>query len=196
MRRKSKSSSVYTKDDYNSNDGMMTSIWGASMWHFLHTMSFNYPVNPSSDDKRKYRNFILSLVDVLPCKYCRDNLEKNFKLLPLTMDRMKNREAFSRYVYELHEVVNQMLKKKSGLSYDDVRDRYEHFRSKCVIEKEKICIKTKSKKKSHKGCTKPFYGKKSKCVMKIVPHDEKCETFQISKKCILKKSRSKRGLKD
>lgn len=188
MKKKSKKS-VYTKDDYESNDGMMTSIWGASMWHFLHTMSFNYPVKPTSEDKKKYRNFILSLTGVLPCKHCRDNLEKNFNLFPLKMEHMKNRETFSMYVYELHETVNQMLSKKSKLSYDDVRDRYEHFRSKCVIEKEKKCIKrSKSKSKSktsHKGCTKPFYGKKSKCVIKIIPHDEKCETFQISKKCIL-----------
>jgi hypothetical protein len=188
MKKKSKKS-VYTKDDYESNDGMMTSIWGASMWHFLHTMSFNYPVKPTSEDKKKYRNFILSLTGVLPCKHCRDNLEKNFKLFPLKMEHMKNRETFSMYVYQLHETVNQMLNKKSKLSFEDVRDRYEHFRSKCVIETKTKCIKrSKSKsrsKTSHKGCTKPFYGKKSKCVIKIIPHDQKCETFQISKKCIL-----------
>ena len=182
MRRKSRSSSVYTKDDYNSNDGMMTSIWGASMWHFLHTMSFNYPVYPSSEDKKKYRNFILSLVGVLPCKYCRDNLEKNFKILPLTMDHMKNRETFSRYVYELHEVVNQMLKKKSRLSYEDVRDRYEHFRSRCLIDPKKV--KTTKKEK---GCTEPLYGIKSKCVINIVPKDSKQETFKMDKKCNFKK---------
>ena len=182
---KKKSKSVYTKDDYESNDGMMTSIWGASMWHFLHTMSFNYPVKPTSEDKKKYRNFILSLSGVLPCKHCRDNLLKNFKLLPLKMEHMKNRETFSMYVYQLHETVNHMLKKKCKLSYEDVRDRYEHFRSKCVIETKTKCSKKRSKSKSHKGCTKPFYGKKSKCVIKIIPHDEKCETFQVSKKCIL-----------
>jgi hypothetical protein len=42
---------------------------------------------------------------------------------------MKNRESFSRYVYELHELVNKMLNKKSGLKYCDVRERYEHFRA-------------------------------------------------------------------
>ena len=43
--------SIYTNDDYNSNDGMLTSIWGPGMWHYLHTMSFNYPVNPTNTDK-------------------------------------------------------------------------------------------------------------------------------------------------
>ena len=180
---------VYSREEYNSGDGMLTSIWGPGMWHFLHTMSFNYPVHPTLENKKHYRDFILSLQNILPCKYCRINLEKNFKILPLKMENMKNRDSFSRYVYNLHETVNQMLNKKSGLSYEDVRDRYEGFRSRCILEKEKKCSRSPLKKGSpkHKGCTKPFYGKKSKCIMKIVPHDTKCETFQISKKCVLKK---------
>ena len=44
---------VFTKKDYNSGDGMITSIWGPSMWHYLHTISFNYPVNPTIIDKKK-----------------------------------------------------------------------------------------------------------------------------------------------
>lgn len=188
--KKSKRKHIYSDKDYNSSDGMLTSIWGPSIWHFLHTISFNYPVHPTAENKKHYRDFVLNLENILPCKYCRINLEKNFKVLPLRMEDMKNRDSFSRYVYNLHETVNKMLKKKSGLTYEDVRDRYEGFRSRCVIEKEKKCSKSpKSKVRSpkHTGCTKPFYGKKSKCVMKIVPHDTKCETFQISKKCILKK---------
>jgi hypothetical protein len=41
-------------------------------------------------------------------------------------------------VYKLHETVNKMLKKKSGLTYCDVRERYEHFRSRCTDEKPKV----------------------------------------------------------
>ena len=76
---------VYTKDDFNSGDGMLTTVWGPALWHYLHTMSFNYPVKPTQQQKRHYRNFVLSLEHVLPCKYCRMNLKNNFKALPLTM---------------------------------------------------------------------------------------------------------------
>jgi len=48
------------------------------------------------------------------------------------MKHMESRATFSRYIYDLHEVINKMLKKRSGLSYDDVRERYEHFRSRCT----------------------------------------------------------------
>jgi hypothetical protein len=52
---------VFTKKDYNSGDGMLTTVWGPPMWHFLHTMSFNYPVEPTPDDKKYYKNFIYNL---------------------------------------------------------------------------------------------------------------------------------------
>ena len=179
---------IFKKKDYLSGDGMLTTIWGPSMWHFLHTMSFNYPINPTTEDKTNYRNFILNLRYVLPCKYCRQNLTNNLKSDPLNMSDMKSRDTFSRYIYKLHETVNKLLGKKSGLSYCDVRERYEHFRSRCTDEKPKIfnIKKTlkKTLKKKEKGCTEPLYGKKAKCIIKIVPQEEKCKTLQIDKKCI------------
>jgi len=189
--KNNKSKRVFKKKDYYSGDGMLTSVWGPPMWHFLHTMSFNYPVNPSQEDKKHYKDFMNNLQYVLPCKYCRINLTNNFKKKPLQMCDMANRETFSRYVYELHELVNKMLKKNSHLSYCDVRERYEHFRSRCTEEKPRVFnfkktnINTKNKTlKKEKGCTEPLYGKKSKCVINIVPIENKTATFQMDKKCI------------
>jgi hypothetical protein len=244
IKSKSKKNNKYTftKKDYVSGDGMLTNVWGPSMWHFLHTMSFNYPIHPTEEQKKTYQKFILDLQYVLPCKYCRMNLTKNFKSLPLKYSDMKNRHTFSLYMYNLHEHVNKMLKKDSKLSFADVRDRYEHFRARCnfksmpfessnVSDKdkkeekeetslskndinkepnldkdqedkdeknienknEKVKIKTnknKSKKNKtiknikinkEKGCTEPLHGKKSRCIIQIVPHDKKGSTFQMDK---------------
>lgn len=207
---------TFKKRDYDSGDGMLTSVWGPGMWHFLHTMSFNYPVSPTPQEKAHYRNFILSLQHILPCKYCRINLHNNFKTFPLKMCHMKNRDTFSRYVYRLHEIVNKMLGKTSKLSYCDVRERYEHFRSRCTVDdkdqprpipnisrgkgtsrdnykvfnfgifKNKNNNKT-AKRGKEKGCTEPLHGKKSKCIIKIVPQDEKQPTFTMDDKCIKKR---------
>ena len=177
---------VFTKKQYNSGDGMLTSVWGPSMWHYLHTMSFNYPVEPSKENKHYYKEFVKNLHYTLPCKYCRINLKNNFKAHPIKECHMKDRESFSRYVYELHELVNQMLNKKSGLKYCDVRERYEHFRARCSNEKSKIFKFNKTKKKE-KGCTEPLYGKKAKCIIKIVPHEKKCKTLEIDNKCLKRK---------
>ena len=52
---------VFKKRDYTSSDGMLTSVWGPGLWHYMHTMSFNYPTNPSLKDKKNYYNFIINL---------------------------------------------------------------------------------------------------------------------------------------
>jgi len=166
--------STYSEKEYKSGEGMLTTVWGPSLWHFLHTMSFNYPIEPTIENKKYYMNFILSLKNILPCKYCRINLNKNFKVVPLKMSSMKDRESFSRYVYNLHEHINKMLGKKSNLSYDDVRERYEHFRARCTVKR---VVK-------EKGCTESLYkGEKSKCIIKIVPQSKKCKTFQMNSSC-------------
>ena len=177
---------IFKKSDFSSGDGFLVSVWGPLQWTFLHIMSFNYPVNPTNEDKINYKNYILNLQYVLPCKHCRINLKTNLKQMPITSAVMKNRDSFSRYVYELHELVNKMLQKKSGLSYCDIRERYEHFRSRCTEEKPTIFKfkKLQTRKKKEKGCTEPLYGKKSKCIINIVPQEEKGATLQIDKKCI------------
>ena len=42
-----KKGSIFSHDEFNSPDGMLTSVWGPSLWHSLHTISFNYPNNPT-----------------------------------------------------------------------------------------------------------------------------------------------------
>lgn len=176
---------VYNEKDYSSNDGMLTTIWGPGLWHSLHTMSFNYPVKPTCHDKKHYYDFVSNLRHVLPCGKCRKNLCKNFKRLPFRYAHMDSRASFSKYIYDLHEVVNKMLGKNSGLSYEDVRERYEHFRARCAKSLKRM--KTlKTHKKKEKGCTESLYGEKSKCVLQIVPEHEKCDTFQIDDNCIKK----------
>jgi len=182
-----KKKEVYSNSDFNSGDGMITSSWGPAFWHILHMMSFNYPINPTKENKEYYKSFVLNLKNVLPCKYCRINLKNNFKVLPLTDECMENRETFSKYIYNLHETVNKMLGKKSGLTYEDVRIRYENFRARCTIENPKLFnfrkLKT-LKKEKEKGCTEPLYGKKSKCIIKIVPQESNDKSFQMDKQCI------------
>lgn len=194
--RKRRTQKVYRSEDYHSNDGMLTTVWGPGIWHYLHTMSFNYPVNPTVEEKRHYRDFVLNLQYVLPCGKCRKNLKKNFKKLPLTMAAMKSRDTFSKYVYDLHETVNKMLEKRSGLSYADVRERYEHFRARCIQDSSETKLEQlggkrrtnnttkKTKKEDERGCVVPLYGKKARCILQIVPQEVKSATIQIDDRCI------------
>jgi len=203
-RQKGGRNKTFKKKDFESGDGMLTTVWGPSIWHFLHTMSFNYPVKPTREQKKHYKNFIMSLGKILPCRHCRDNFPKNLKSVPITNNVLKNRHNFSKWMYDFHEQVNKMLKKKSGLSFNKVRNRYENFRSRCtddIEKKEKRVVlryKTKTRKKirethkKEKGCTEPLFGKKSKCIIKIVPKDKKVKTFQMDKKCIKRRRKTRK----
>jgi hypothetical protein len=177
---------TFSRKDYMSGDGMLTSVWGPAAWHLLHTISFNYPINPTEEQKKQYKEFVESLKNVLPCKYCRMNLENNLKAHPIKPCHMKNRDTFSRYIYNLHEIINKLLGKTSGLSYCDVRERYEHFRARCTQNDAPKIFKfnTTRKKEKEKGCTEPLYGKKAKCIIQIVPQEEKTPSFVVDNKCI------------
>jgi hypothetical protein len=175
-RNKTVKKRMFNENDYNSSNGFSTYVWGGLLWFNLHLISFNYPVEPTEDEKKHYKDFILNLQYILPCGICRNNLKRNFKILPLTDAAMKNRESFSRYVYNLHEVINKMLKKKSNLTYEDVRDRFENFRSTGNL-KSKI---------KEEGCSQPVHTVKSKCIIKIVPREIKCDSVYINKKCMKK----------
>ena len=173
---------IFTDEDYKSKDGMLTYIWGPPLWHVLHTMSFNYPNNPTREQKNNYKNFIYSLKNVLPCGACRENLKKNLRDCKLTEDAIKNRKNFSKWLYRLHEKVNKMLGKESGLTYEDVRNTYENFRARCY----KNPIKNV---KIEDGCTNPVTGVKSKCVLVIVPKETKCKSFNMNEKCKVQASK-------
>ena len=165
---------TFKKKDYYSGDGMLTTVWGPSMWHFLHTMSFNYPVAPTEDDKKHYREFMLSLQYILPCKYCRQNLTKNYKVFPLRSSDMAGRESFSRYVYKLHEMVNKMLKKTIGFQWIPFRALSANAMNifdRVVQTKNPNCLilrhsKIKHKKKKKRGVQSRFMGRNRNVLLK------------------------------
>lgn len=174
----------FTEKDFKSNDGMSTGVWGPALWHFLHTMSFNYPVKPSEKDQRHYREYMETLENILPCKKCRENLKKNYKAIGFRKKKhFKNRKNFSLMIYNLHEEVNRTLGKVSNLSYADVRQMYENFRSSCP-----------PKDSTHKGCYN--INNRKQCVITIVPMGQSGnQKITIDPKCFSKDSRKRRGSK-
>ena len=192
---------IFTKKQYQSDYGMITYVWGPLLWHFLHIMSFNYPVNPEEYNKKNnycrgfiqniYYLFIRMLQYVLPCKSCRDNLVNNLNVLKFKQRKlhiMKNRHNFSKFIYNLHETVNKMLNKTNNLTYEDIRDFYEHFRAYCSN-------KDKSGKKIHSGCVDLEHNSKNrikpKVIIYFVPFSKKIKTTKIHKKCNIKCYHSK-----
>jgi hypothetical protein len=188
--------SVFTEKDYNSSNGMQSSVFGPPLWHTLHIISFNYPVKPTESNKKNYTNFIMSMEFTLPCVYCRTNFKKNITKAKFSPSVMNSRDSFSRFIYRFHNCVNEMLGKKIKISYEEVRDRYEHFRSRCSEnEKRSDIIKEQRETKKEKGCNDSLYGRKSKCVIHIVPKNSKTEGFKMNSKCKSQKKPSSKNSK-
>jgi hypothetical protein len=56
---------------------MDTRYWGPSGWRLLHLISF------ANTGTTRVCEFMNTLPYILPCKYCRMNLTKNFQKFPL-----------------------------------------------------------------------------------------------------------------
>ena len=162
-------SKVFNEEDFNSGNGMITTVWGPPLWFSLHTMSFNYPVNPTKEQKQQYYAYFTSLQWTLSCKYCRENYKNNLKVLPLNKEALKNRENLSRWLYNLHNMVNRNLGKENYKTYEEIRELYENFRARCTVNYKRE--ETKEEDKIEKGCTEPLYGVKPKGVVAVMPYD-------------------------
>lgn len=169
---------IFTEADYKSADGFNVNFWGKILWTFLHTISFNYPVNPTLEDKKNYHNFIMSLQFILPCKACRDHYVENLNAVNYNIHCLENRLSFSMFIYRLHNSVNKMLGKPCELTYDEVRDRYELCRARCLNDTPIL---------PRNAATNCEPATKLKSVISIVPLSNKKKTFIIDPKCFPKK---------
>ena len=99
---------------------MEPNVWGPPGWIFLHTVTFQYPENPTDLDKQKYYTFFNSLKNVLPCPNCREHYRENFENIPI---RLESREDLIEWLIDIHNNVNQS-NNKPKLQYQDVVKKY------------------------------------------------------------------------
>jgi hypothetical protein len=116
---------------------MNQNIWGPHLWFSLHTISFNYPLEPSIEDKNNYKNFFLNLENVIPCSICKKNYKRHLKEHPI-QDYLDNRKSMVYWVIDMHNMVNAEIGKKI-LSYDIVIKKYEDaYKKKIKLNDEDI----------------------------------------------------------
>lgn len=135
----------------SANDGLITKIWGPSMWESLHSITFAYPINPTKQDKENYRKYFELVGEVLPCSFCRESYKKfiTTDITKLDDNALKNRESLTKWLYYVHEAVNDKLGVDYGITYSDVVKRFESYRASCNHSKETI------EKYNIKGCDAP-----------------------------------------
>lgn len=89
---------------------MDSKIWGPKAWFFLHAITLNYPINPSNVDKENYKNFFISLGNVLPCEICQVNYKNHLEELCIN-DYLNTRKDLVNWFIKIHNLVNKELNK-------------------------------------------------------------------------------------
>lgn len=118
------------------SEGLKTSIWGPPTWEALHCITFNYPQKPTKEDKKNYKLFFESLQYVLPCSECKKHYAKNIKNESELNKAFESRDSLTKWLYKLHNKVNDDRKVNYKLSYQEVKDKYESYIVKCYVKPE------------------------------------------------------------
>lgn len=96
---------------------MKPEIWGPYAWIFLHSITLEYPDNPTIEDKKNMNNFIQSLKDILPCLKCRVNFRDHLQNNPLDDNALSSKKNLIKWLIDIHNSVNK-LNGKEELSYE------------------------------------------------------------------------------
>ncbi len=102
---------------------MNPKIWGPHAWIFLHSITFNYPNNPTNETKKHYKIFFESLQYVLPCDNCKNNYKKKLITFKIDDDVLSCRKNLIKWLIKIHNEVNKSNNKRI-MSNDEVLKYY------------------------------------------------------------------------
>jgi len=136
---------------------MNPEVWGPHAWFLLHSITFNYPENPSTIDKNNIRNFFYSFAEVIPCNTCKNHFKKNLKKYPLTDEVLKSNENLVTWLIDIHNIVNKdndknVLTREEVMEY--YKNKYENYNNNNNINNNNNSNKNTEKKNKNKNKNK------------------------------------------
>ena len=87
-------------------------IWGPPAWIFLHTITLNYPNNPTIYDKQNYKKFFTNLNYILPCEWCSKNYNHHLQKYPID-NYLNTKKNLIQWLINIHNEVNKLFNKKT-----------------------------------------------------------------------------------
>lgn len=103
-------------------------IWGPHYWFFLHTIAMTYPHHPNAVTKKKYYEFVQNLPLFIPVEEISKEFEKLIDKYPIT-PYLDNRDSFTRWMYFIHNKINEKLEKPSISLNDFFVQYYNQYKS-------------------------------------------------------------------
>lgn len=122
---------------------MNPNIWGPHAWNFLHTITINYPYNPTEDEKRNIVNFFNGLSNQLPCEKCKIHYKQLLKENPIEYHNNDKNSIF-KWLVNIHNQVNKSLGKKTW-SINEIFNKYMKIYSSHPISNQQVIFLPKKR---------------------------------------------------
>ena len=108
---------------------MQADEWGEPAWKYLHSVTFCYPIEPTSDDRKYFKELFGALRFTLPCPHCRVSFTELFKFMDID-PYLDTRDGLVFWLFMIHNVVNKKLS-RTLVCLNEVLWKYENFRARC-----------------------------------------------------------------
>jgi hypothetical protein len=106
-------------------------IWGPHFWFFLHTTAMCYPHYPNAVTKKKYYEFVQNIPMFIPVEKMASDFSKLIDEFPVA-PYLDNRESFVKWMWFIHNKINQKLEKPTITINEFYVKYYEEYKNKNV----------------------------------------------------------------
>jgi hypothetical protein len=117
-------------------------VWGPHMWFFLNTIAITYPLRPNAVTKKKYYDFIQNLPMFIPIEHMSGEFSKLLDEYPV-QPYLDKRETLIRWVWFIHNKINQKLEKPQITLKQFYVNYYEEYKPKNVKLMEYYKLKSR-----------------------------------------------------
>ena len=100
-------------------------MWGPLGWMTLHSVSHNYPENPSLHEQQLVSQWLDLFRDTITCAHCRSHFSDMLhQVRTLYSGYLSSRREFILFVFRAHNTVNRRLDKPVYLTSDECEQVY------------------------------------------------------------------------
>jgi FAD-linked sulfhydryl oxidase len=117
-------------------------VWGPHYWFFLHTLAMTYPHHPNTVTKKKYYELIQNMPQFIPVQEISNSFSKLLDEYPIT-PYLDDRESLIRWVWFIHNKINQQLEKPQISLNEFYVKYYEHYKPKNMKQREYLKLREK-----------------------------------------------------
>ena len=109
------------------SNNLNPNIWGPSVWDGMKYIAYGYPNYPTKKDIKHYWKYFKYLGYVLPCGQCQNTYIYHISngSCKLTLDVFANQTSLTKWLYNIHNLINEELGKTCKLTYEEFMEDIE-----------------------------------------------------------------------